>query len=225
MWICGSFRHCDIDGGDGCSICFWGYIEFRNKFWGKTIGPSLQLRMRAMPNTVGSFTLLCSAVQCCAGLCRAVLAVLTALTVPATELLPLGTLNVKFGDTGETFSWSQVTSCIHNLASQTSSKIWVDHYGEVQISNSLTGDTAHMMLSMPKGWHSSRVNYDVTGELYSGHGAAAGGSGAGGSGRVGNAYSVRVQGVQHGPEVHFLDVPYAAAGASVLGAAAHRAVG
>jgi hypothetical protein len=88
----------------------------------------------------------------------------------AVELFPVGTLRVRFGDNGDEFVWSPVTSCIHNVAGE-HAKMWVDHYGEITLTNRRTGDAAHVMLNRPKlrgERRATKPNYEVNGELYAG---------------------------------------------------------
>ncbi|XP_078700703.1 oxysterol-binding protein-related protein 6-like isoform X3 [Branchiostoma floridae x Branchiostoma belcheri] len=48
------------------------------------------------------------------------------------EIIPIGTVNVSIPKYNDHYSWSKVTSCIHNIMT---GQRWMDHYGEKVIKN------------------------------------------------------------------------------------------
>eukprot|EP00898_Chlorokybus_atmophyticus_P002870 jgi/Chlat1/3584/Chrsp234S03569 len=59
------------------------------------------------------------------------------------ELIPKGTCRVHLEAWGEHYTWQKVTSCVHNIVMGT---MWLEHYGEMLVTNHETGDKCIMKL-------------------------------------------------------------------------------
>ncbi|GCB65093.1 hypothetical protein scyTo_0000377 [Scyliorhinus torazame] len=71
------------------------------------------------------------------------------------EIVPVGMVNVSLPKFGEHYQWNKITSCIHNILS---GQRWIEHYGEVTITN-LKSSSCHCRLTFCKTkYWSSNVN-------------------------------------------------------------------
>jgi hypothetical protein len=74
------------------------------------------------------------------------------------EVFPTGTLHLHLPERVEHYTWSKVTTCIHALFGSR----WVDHYGDMTITNHATGDVGHLKF-IKKGWLSGQ--FEVSGSV------------------------------------------------------------
>ncbi|XP_032890918.1 oxysterol-binding protein-related protein 7 isoform X2 [Amblyraja radiata] len=82
------------------------------------------------------------------------------------EIVPVGIVNVSLPKFGDHYQWNKVTSCIHNILS---GQRWIEHYGEVAITNT-TNSACHCRLTFCKTkYWSSNVN-EVHGSVLDEHG-------------------------------------------------------
>uniref|UniRef100_UPI00398EC231 oxysterol-binding protein-related protein 6-like isoform X2 n=1 Tax=Pristiophorus japonicus TaxID=55135 RepID=UPI00398EC231 len=71
------------------------------------------------------------------------------------EIVPVGMVNVSLPKFGDHYQWNKVTSCIHNILS---GQRWIEHYGEVTITN-IKSSVCHCRLTFCKTkYWSSNVN-------------------------------------------------------------------
>ncbi|XP_059812383.1 oxysterol-binding protein-related protein 6-like isoform X2 [Hypanus sabinus] len=71
------------------------------------------------------------------------------------EIVPVGMVNVSLPTFGDHYQWNKVTSCIHNILS---GQRWIEHYGEVVITNTKSS-VCHCRLTFLKTkYWSSNVN-------------------------------------------------------------------
>ncbi|XP_067824927.1 oxysterol-binding protein-related protein 7 [Heptranchias perlo] len=71
------------------------------------------------------------------------------------EIVPVGMVNVSLPKFGDHYQWNKVTSCIHNILS---GQRWIEHYGEVTITN-IKSSGCHCKLTFCKTkYWSSNVN-------------------------------------------------------------------
>ncbi|XP_072927510.1 oxysterol-binding protein-related protein 7-like [Hemitrygon akajei] len=71
------------------------------------------------------------------------------------EIVPVGMVNVSLPTFGDQYQWNKVTSCIHNILS---GQRWIEHYGEVVITNTKSS-VCHCRLTFLKTkYWSSNVN-------------------------------------------------------------------
>jgi len=70
------------------------------------------------------------------------------------ECTPDGSLNVFLKHTKEHFKWQCITTKVHNVVM---GKMWMDHYGEMEIRNKVTNEKATLTFTQcgwfSKGWH------------------------------------------------------------------------
>lgn len=70
------------------------------------------------------------------------------------EIQPKGGLTVEFPKTGDAFTWTGVNCCIHNIIV---GKLWMDHFGQLEITNHKTGHKAIITIK-PAGWSSKDLH-------------------------------------------------------------------
>ncbi|XP_078080243.1 oxysterol-binding protein-related protein 7 isoform X1 [Mustelus asterias] len=71
------------------------------------------------------------------------------------EIVPVGMVNASLPKFGDHYQWNKITSCIHNILS---GQRWIEHYGEVTITN-LKSSICHCRLTFCKTkYWSSNVN-------------------------------------------------------------------
>ena len=75
----------------------------------------------------------------------------------------LGTINLQLLERSEHYTWSKVTTCVHNLLNfQTR---WIENYGDMLVTCTSTGVTCKIILS--KNSYFSSKKYDIKGDVYS----------------------------------------------------------
>ncbi|KAF5274373.1 hypothetical protein FQA39_LY07253 [Lamprigera yunnana] len=75
------------------------------------------------------------------------------------EFQPLGKVHLLFPNSGDTYSWNKVTTCVHNLFS---GQRWVDQYGELHITNNHI--SCKLTFAKTNYWSSKR--HEVIGGVY-----------------------------------------------------------
>ncbi|KAK4884344.1 hypothetical protein RN001_000615 [Aquatica leii] len=75
------------------------------------------------------------------------------------EFQPLGKVYLLFPNSGDTYSWNKVTTCVHNLFS---GQRWVDQYGELHITNNHI--SCKLTFAKTNYWSSKR--HEVVGIVY-----------------------------------------------------------
>ncbi|KAF5275203.1 hypothetical protein FQR65_LT04235 [Abscondita terminalis] len=75
------------------------------------------------------------------------------------EFQPLGKVYLLFPNSGDTYSWNKVTTCVHNLFS---GQRWVDQYGELHITNNHI--SCKLTFAKTNYWSSKR--HEVVGTVY-----------------------------------------------------------
>ncbi|XP_072435227.1 oxysterol-binding protein-related protein 6 isoform X2 [Chiloscyllium punctatum] len=71
------------------------------------------------------------------------------------EILPIGRVNVMLPKYGDHFEWNKVTTCIHNILS---GRRWIEHYGEITISNTKNNVCICKLTFIKGSYWSSNVN-------------------------------------------------------------------
>merc|ERR1712023_10845 len=84
----------------------------------------------------------------------------TKFTGNAVEANPIGTNHFRTKKYGDHITWGYITSCAHNLFI---GKMWIDHYGDMEVKNHATGDVAKLTFVQCGFW--SGTQYEVTGEV------------------------------------------------------------
>lgn len=56
----------------------------------------------------------------------------------------LGISHLEFTKSGNHYTWRKVTTTVHNIIV---GRLWVDNYGEMDITNHTTGDKCHLKYS------------------------------------------------------------------------------
>jgi len=79
----------------------------------------------------------------------------------------VGTCQAIIKRTNEFFKWECVRTCVHNVIV---GKLWLDHYGEVDIVNKTTGERARLKMKpcgwFSRGWHEMEADiYDSKGNI------------------------------------------------------------
>lgn len=92
----------------------------------------------------------------------------TKFTGNSLDCQSLGSSNVILKKTNESFRWQALQTTVHNLIV---GKVWLDHWGEVEIVNKTTGDKAKLDFTKC-GWFSKGF-HEVTGTVYKANGQAA----------------------------------------------------
>ncbi|XP_017018456.1 oxysterol-binding protein-related protein 2 [Drosophila kikkawai] len=59
----------------------------------------------------------------------------------SVEVNPKGTVTVEFPKWNETYSWTNVNCCVHNIIV---GRLWIEQYGKMEISNHSTGHVASL---------------------------------------------------------------------------------
>src|SRR5690625_5032782 len=54
---------------------------------------------------------------------------------------PIDITHLEFPATGNHYTWHKITTTVHNIIV---GKLWVDHHGEMTITNHRTGDACHL---------------------------------------------------------------------------------
>ncbi|XP_055702514.1 oxysterol-binding protein-related protein 2 isoform X3 [Phlebotomus papatasi] len=72
----------------------------------------------------------------------------------SVEIQPKGCVTVEFPKSGDAFTWSGVNCCVHNIIV---GKLWMEHYGTMEITNHKTGHRAVITLK-PAGWASKDLH-------------------------------------------------------------------
>lgn len=57
------------------------------------------------------------------------------------QVNPLDITHLEFSDSGNHYTWKKVTTTVHNIIV---GKLWVDHHGDMTITNHKTGDQCHL---------------------------------------------------------------------------------
>lgn len=68
----------------------------------------------------------------------------------SVEIQPKGTLTVELTKWNETYTWSNVNCCVHNIIV---GKLWIEQYGTMDIINHKTGHRCELSFK-PAGWFS-----------------------------------------------------------------------
>jgi len=68
----------------------------------------------------------------------------------SVEIQPKGTLTVELPQWNETYTWSNVNCCVHNIIV---GKLWIEQYGTMEIINHTTGHRCELSFK-PAGWFS-----------------------------------------------------------------------
>ncbi|KAI6647126.1 Oxysterol-binding protein-related protein 6-like isoform X2 [Oopsacas minuta] len=82
------------------------------------------------------------------------------------ELYPTGRINLLLSEKSEHYTWSKVTTCVHNLLNFQSR--WIENYGDMLVTCTSTGVTCNICLS--KSSYFSNKKYDIKGNVISGEG-------------------------------------------------------
>lgn len=82
----------------------------------------------------------------------------------SVEVIPAGVVHLRIPKFGDHFSWSKVTTCIHNIVV---GKLWIDNYGELVIRNHTTGEVSRIRILKA----SSREQGCLTGKVFDNKGA------------------------------------------------------
>lgn len=61
----------------------------------------------------------------------------------SVEVVPSGVVHLRIPRFGDHFTWSKITTCIHNVVV---GKLWIDNYGELIIRNNTTGETSRIRI-------------------------------------------------------------------------------
>ncbi|KAG5834785.1 hypothetical protein ANANG_G00265250 [Anguilla anguilla] len=72
---------------------------------------------------------------------------------------PLGTIHLQFHASGNHYTWSKVTSTVHNIIL---GKLWIDQSGDIEIVNHVTKDSCRLTFC-PYSYFSRDVSRKVTG--------------------------------------------------------------
>ncbi|XP_067136347.1 oxysterol-binding protein 1 isoform X2 [Centruroides vittatus] len=75
------------------------------------------------------------------------------------QVIPLGMAHLEFVKSGYHYTWRKVTTTVHNIIV---GKLWVDHHGEMDIINHVTGDKCHLRF-IPYSYFSRETPRKVTG--------------------------------------------------------------
>ncbi|XP_022252408.1 oxysterol-binding protein 1-like [Limulus polyphemus] len=84
------------------------------------------------------------------------------------QIIPLGIAHLVFTSTGHHYTWRKVTTTVHNIIV---GKLWVDHHGEMDIVNHMTGDKCHLKF-IPYSYFSRETPRKVTGVVTDKEGTA-----------------------------------------------------
>ncbi len=57
------------------------------------------------------------------------------------QVTPLDITHLEFSSSGNHYTWKKVTTTVHNIIV---GKLWVDHHGDMTITNHKTGDKCHL---------------------------------------------------------------------------------
>jgi len=91
----------------------------------------------------------------------------TKFTGNALDCVSLGTTTVTMKKHDEQYKWQQVNTTVHNVII---GKIWLDHYGDMEVKNLKTGERAALTFTkcgwFSKGWH------EIAGTIYDAKGNA-----------------------------------------------------
>ncbi|CAE1277747.1 OSBP [Acanthosepion pharaonis] len=60
------------------------------------------------------------------------------------QIIPMGISHLEFTKSGNHYTWRKVTTTVHNIIV---GRLWVDNYGEMDITNHTTGDKCHLKYS------------------------------------------------------------------------------
>ena len=74
----------------------------------------------------------------------------------------IGTINLQLLDRSEHYTWSKVTTCVHNVLNFQSR--WIENYGDMLITCTSTGITCNIILS--KNSYFSNKKYDIKGDVF-----------------------------------------------------------
>lgn len=77
------------------------------------------------------------------------------------EVTPKGTVTLTFHEHGETYTWSNIICCVHNIIV---GKLWIEHYGTMEIVNHKTGHKAVLHFK-PSGWFGKDL-HKIEGYIY-----------------------------------------------------------
>lgn len=77
----------------------------------------------------------------------------------SVEVFPEGVVHLRIPRFGDHFTWSKITTCIHNIVV---GKLWIDNYGELVIRNHSTGDVSRIRFHKA----SSSEQGHVTGKVF-----------------------------------------------------------
>ncbi|CAF99294.1 unnamed protein product, partial [Tetraodon nigroviridis] len=84
------------------------------------------------------------------------------------SVMPFGNIHLLFHSSGNHYTWSKVTSTVHNIIV---GKLWIDQSGDIDIVNVTTKDTCHLKFS-PYSYFSREVPRKVTGVVEDREGTA-----------------------------------------------------
>jgi oxysterol-binding protein 1 len=83
------------------------------------------------------------------------------------EIFPQGVCHVILKGTNEHFTWKKVTTCVNNLIV---GKLWIDHYGDMVVTNHSTGETCTLTFKAA-GWR-GKSQYEIEGKVQAKDGSA-----------------------------------------------------
>lgn len=72
----------------------------------------------------------------------------------SVEVFPCGRVHLHFPKYGDHFSWSKITTCIHNVVV---GKLWIDNYGELVIRNHTTGEVSRIRFQKATSKEQGRI--------------------------------------------------------------------
>ncbi|XP_036384467.1 oxysterol-binding protein 2-like [Megalops cyprinoides] len=75
------------------------------------------------------------------------------------SVMPLGTIHLQFHSSGNHYTWSKVTSTVHNIIL---GKLWIDQSGDINIVNHVTKESCRLKFS-PYSYFSKDASRKVTG--------------------------------------------------------------
>ena len=74
------------------------------------------------------------------------------------QVIPAGIMHLRIARFGDHFTWSKVTTCVHNVVV---GKLWIDNYGEIVIRNLSTGDVSRIRIHKASGKEQGQLSGKV----------------------------------------------------------------
>ena len=74
------------------------------------------------------------------------------------QVVPAGIVHLHMERFGDHFTWSKITTCIHNVVV---GKLWIDNYGEIVIRNHSTGDISRIRIHKASGKEQGQLSGKV----------------------------------------------------------------